>query len=102
MKHVIIDYCIGFEWDAGNRSKSQQKHDVTPLECEEVFFNVPLLITDDISHSQKELRYYALGHTNGMRRLFVAFTVRKEYIRIISARPMSKKERVYYETHTEI
>jgi len=60
-------------------------------ECEEVFFNLPLLAQSDPTHSQAEDRYYVLGQTNAGRRLFIAFTVRNNKIRIISARDMSKK-----------
>jgi uncharacterized protein len=65
--------------------------------CEEVFFNLPLLLQSDDAHSQKEPRYYVLGHTIAGRRLFISFTVREEKIRVISARDMSKKERKIYE-----
>ena len=64
---------------------------------EEVFFNLPLLLQSDDAHSQKEPRYYVLGHTIAGRRLFIAFTIREDKIRVISARDMSKKERKIYE-----
>jgi hypothetical protein len=72
------------------------------LEAEEVFFNKPLIISVDIKHSIDEKRYYALGITNKQRHLFVVFTIRKELIRIISARDMNKNEREkYYEKSKE-
>ena len=46
---------------------------------------------------KKEPGYYVLGHTIAGRRLFIAFTVREDKIRVISARDMSKKERQIYE-----
>ena len=33
-------------------------------EAEPVFFNQPLLVTDDTKHSQGEYRFHALGKTN--------------------------------------
>lgn len=87
----------GFEWDSGNSEKSKVKQDVTVSECEEVFFNLPLFLTDDVKHSQQEKRYYVLGQTSKWRQLFVAFTVRGDKIRVISARKMSRKERKIYE-----
>ena len=66
-------------------------------ECEEVFFNLPLLLQSDDAHSQKEPGYYVLGHTIAGRRLFIALTVREDKIRVISARDLSKKERKIYE-----
>ena len=102
MKYNIAEKCVGFEWDSGNRYKNHNKHNVLPLECEEIFFNIPLIILDDQQYSQNEQRYYALGKTNSERKLFVVFTTRNQHIRIISARPMSQKERKNYETHTQI
>lgn len=88
----------GFEWDDGNRTKNWERHQVTIKECEQIFFNTPLLLQEDIKHSQKEPRYYVLGKTNDGRALFAAFTMREQKIRVISARPMSQKERQIYET----
>lgn len=65
-------------------------------ESEEVFLNRPLLVRHDPSHSQEERRLYALGQTDEGRYLFVAFTVRQDLIRIISAREMTNRERRFY------
>ena len=92
-----LDHLTGFDWDAGNREKNWQKHRVSTGECEEIFFNLPLLFQDDPDHSQTEPRYLVLGQTNAERLLFIAFTVRQEKIRVISAREMSQKERDLYE-----
>lgn len=86
-----------FEWDEGNSSKNLLKHDVADEECEEIFFNQPLIIANDTKHSNQELRYKALGKTNNRRVLFLVFTLRNNKIRIISARDVNKKERVIYE-----
>lgn len=87
----------GFEWDKGNIEKNWLKHRVSPTECEQIFFNEPLLVVEDLNHSQRERRYYALGRTDTGRLLFVAFTVRNKLIRIISARDMTLRERKKYE-----
>lgn len=94
---VDLSNVTGFDWDENNREKNWERHQVSAGECEEVFFNLPLLLEDDPSHSQKEPRYYVLGHTIAGRRLFIAFTIREYKIRVISARDMSKKERSIYE-----
>lgn len=96
MDEITLQHCTGFSWDDGNQNKNQYKHGVTRSECEQVFFNDPLLLYDDLKHSQNERRLYALGMTDSNRRLFVAFTIRKNLIRVISARNMSKKEREVY------
>jgi len=94
---IDLNHVVGFEWDENNREKNWEKHQVATGECEEMFFNLPLLLQADLAHSQEEPRYYALGHTIAGRRLFIAFTVRENKIRVISARDMSKKERRIYE-----
>jgi uncharacterized DUF497 family protein len=86
----------GFEWDKDNIEKNWLKHKVTPVECEQVFFN-KAFFAEDVKYSQQEKRYYALGLTNNRRLLFIAFTIRRNLIRVISARNMSKKERKIYE-----
>ena len=95
MKAVIAN-CEGFQCDEGNSDKNWYLHQVTNGECEEIFFNQPLVVTDDIQHSTAENRYYALGQTNAGRLLFIVFTIRKKQIRVISARDMSRKERKEY------
>lgn len=91
MKNILSN-CKGFQWDEDNLDKNWYLHQVTSGECEELFFNLPLLVAFDTKHSQLEQRYYALGRTDRERWLFVAFTVRDELIRVISARDMNQKE----------
>ena len=86
----------GFDWDEGNLTKNWLKHDVTTEECEQVFFNTPLLLHFDKKHSQTEDRYYAYGRTDVSRKLLVVFTPRGSLIRVISARDMTEAERRRY------
>ena len=88
----ILENCTGFEWDQGNSTKNWDQHDVSSWECEQIFFNRPLIIKRDKEHSKLENRYYVLGRTNVNRLLFAVFTVRNNKIRIISARDMTDKE----------
>ena len=97
----IFKGIAGFQWDVGNLSKNWEKHQVSSAECEEIFFNQPLILADDKKHSRTEKRHFALGKTNGGRRLFVVFTIRKDTIRVISARDMSNKEKTIYEKREE-
>lgn len=92
-----FDGCIGFDWDGGNLDKNWKLHGVPFWECEQVFFIEPLLVVEDVSHSGGEKRYYALGRTETGRRLFVVFTIRRNLVRVISARDMSRRERRRYE-----
>lgn len=95
----ILSGCAGFEWDEHNAGKIWRKHHVFPSECEEAFFNRPLVVADDIKHSGKESRYYSLGHTDAGKMLFVVFTIRRNKIRVISTREMNRKERKVYQSH---
>jgi uncharacterized DUF497 family protein len=95
--HEKLHECTGFQWDEGNIRKIWEKHKITPAECEQIFFNMPLVAAEDIKHSQRELRFYLLGQTDVGRRLFAVITIRKKLIRVISARDMSRKERKEYE-----
>ncbi len=88
---------VGFQWDQGNVHKNLVAHDVDNWECEQVFFNEPLLVLDDRKHSAVEKRWAAFGKTYGGRLLTVVFTRRGELIRVISARDMNRKERIFYE-----
>jgi uncharacterized DUF497 family protein len=88
----------GFQWDAGNSRKSEEKHAVGQGEAEQVFFNDPLLVVEDEGHSVRELRFHALGRTDMGRLLHISFTRGDgRLIRIVSARSMSRKERARYE-----
>jgi len=93
----VFSKITGFQWDEGNLLKNWEKHGVTHLEAEQVFFNEPLIVEDDVMHSQDEPRWYGLGRTDAKRFLMVVFTIRSTEIRVISARDMNRKERRVYE-----
>lgn len=80
-----------------------EKHSVSDAEAEQVFFNEPLLVLGDAAHSASESRWHALGHTNERRLLHVTFTLRagSTRVRVISARPMHRKETKAYEQATQ-
>jgi len=82
----------GFQWDAGNSGKNQDRHGVSDSGAEQVFFNPPIVATDP-RHSGQESRSFALGVTDAGRKLMVVFTLRGSLLRVISARPMSRRER---------
>lgn len=87
----------GFEWDKGNIEKNKRKHNLDKWQIEEMFFNEPFIVYEDTKHSIRESRWYAFGKTDNESKLMVVFTVRKNLLRVISARKMNKKERAYYE-----
>jgi len=96
-KDDLLSIVEGFQWDKGNILKNWEGHRVSHVECEEVFFNSPLVVKSDAMHSGEEERYYVFGRTDAGRMLFIVFTIRSKKIRVISARDMNKKERKTYE-----
>lgn len=93
----VLSEPLEFDWDSGNTEKNELKHGVMNKEAEEVFVNRPFLLFEDERHSEREKRYQAMGVTDSGRLLFVSFTVRQKKVRVISVRPMDKKERRMYE-----
>lgn len=92
---------LGFDWDKENSDKVWRRHKVSPFECEQVFFNQPVVVAPGEAHSHAEPRFYILGRTDAARLLFMVFTARKNLVRIISARDMSRAEREVYKNHEE-
>ena len=88
---------LGFDWDEGNARKND-KHGVSKPEVEQAFLNTPLVVAEDVKHSQHEVRFHALGRTDKNRLLHITFTERGNgaLIRPISARVMSRRERAIY------
>jgi hypothetical protein len=91
--------CTGFDWDRDNAVKNWERHRVTPEEAEDIFFHDPFVMRSDPAHSKREKRYRALGKTARDRGLFVAFTIRRKLIRVISARDMNRREIEDYERY---
>ena len=93
----VISKPVEFLWDKGNKDKNQEKHSVGNTEAEEVFFDNRKVIIRDTLHSDKEERFIVLGKTKKRRLLYIVFTNRADKIRIISARDLNIKERMFYE-----
>lgn len=91
-----------FVWNKGNKDKNWIRHKVTNQECEEAFFDEEKKTFKDKLHSKDEERFRVIGETRKRRRLFIVFTVRKNKIRVISARDINKKEVKLYEEKTYI
>ena len=84
----------GFQWDDGNASKNWTRHHVSQTEAEQVFLNRPLVVGG--APFRNEPRYFAFGHTDAGRLFTVIFTVRGSLLRVVSVRPMSRRERRGY------
>jgi uncharacterized DUF497 family protein len=89
---------IVFEWDQWNVQKNEDKHGVSRLEAESAFYDPHLCLFEDIQHSTpRESRYILYARSLEARVLMVGFTRRGHKIRVITARPASRKERQFYE-----
>ena len=90
-----FDFITGFEWDKHNSVKIFKKHNITIKEAEGIFADLKFILSE-ARYSGNEERYAIMG-TSGKKKLIAIFTVRSNKIRIISARPQSRKERKVYE-----
>lgn len=89
-----------FEWDESKAAANLKKHGVSFEEAKTVFANPIAVIFDDEAHSIDEQRELIIGHSQKNRLLLVSFTERFNVIRIISARPVTRREREDYEQNT--
>ena len=95
---------IRFEWDEAKNLSNRQKHGVSFEEASQVFRD-PLYVSVQDRVEDGELRWQTMGCVEDVLLLTVAHTVREErddgrsveVIRIISARPATRKERRRYE-----
>jgi uncharacterized protein len=89
---------LQFDWEQWNIQKNEEKHGVSRLEAESIFFDKDFVVYEDIKHStEKEKRLISYGLSIQNRVMMCAFTIRNKKIRIISCRTASKKERAVYE-----
>ena len=86
-----------FEWDEAKNEANQQKHGVTFLIASLVFDDPHVLLFIDRVVDGEE-RWHAIGQVSGaLLFLTVVHTyVEEEVVRIISARPATRKERNEY------
>ena len=88
---------IVFDWDQWNVQKNETKHGVSRMETESAFFDCAYRLFPDKKHSKKrEQRFILYGRSLENRVLMVGFTLRGPRVRVITARPASKKERKTY------
>ena len=88
---------IVFDWDQWNVQKNERKHGVSRLEAESAFYDPHYRLFEDLRHSSRnEGRYVLYGRSLEARVLMLGFTLRGRKVRIITARPASRKERRIY------
>lgn len=87
-----------FDWDPHKAARNLHHHGVTFAEAATVFDDVLGWTFFDPDHSQDEDRFLTIGTSRMGRLLIVAHTEQDDYIRIISAREVTRRERSDYES----
>ena len=86
-----------FAWDPAKAAANLKKHGVSFHKAATVFFD-PLSTTfPDDAHSTTEQRFLTIGRSIEGDTLVVAHREQEDSIRIISARPATRRERGFYE-----
>ncbi len=85
---------ISFEWDEEKNIENIRKHGIDFRTAQYAFIDSRRVIAEDISHSEKEKRYYCFGKVKGGV-LTVRFTYRNDNIRIIGAGYWRKGKSIY-------
>jgi uncharacterized DUF497 family protein len=88
------------EWDPRKDLENQEKHRVSFLEAQYAFADPHRVIAEDLSHGDKEKRYYCFGRVGGGV-LTVRFTYRGGLIRIFGA-GYWRKGKVIYERENKV
>ena len=83
---------MDFEWDPIKASSNASKHGIQFEEAATVFGDPLARTRFDPDHSAREDRFVTLGLSMAGKLLVVSYTDRAEVIRIISARPATKRE----------
>jgi uncharacterized DUF497 family protein len=83
-----------FVWDASKDKLNQDKHGVSFEFAQYAFADPNRVIAEDLSHSQKEKRFYCFGKV-GDGIITVRFTFRGNVIRIIGAGYWRKGRKLY-------
>ena len=86
-----------FGWDPGKSAENLAKHGVSFEEAATVFRDALSATGSDPDHSFDEERFVTFGISTGGRLLAIAHTDHDDTIRIISARPVTPRERNIYE-----
>ena len=91
-----------FQWDGDKEKLNIRKHGIDFLTAAYVFDDPNHIEIFDEKHSEYENRFIVIGTADNIAViLFVVYTERGEFIRIISARKATKNEREMYYAYSE-
>ena len=92
---------LEFEWDPQKAAANLAKHKVSFEEAATVFGDPLGGIVADPRHSSGEARFVLLGLSQDRRLLAVMYAERGGAVRIVSARPATRRERRNHEEITQ-
>ena len=85
---------LTFEWDPVKERSNLKSHNVTFKEATTVFNDEHGITIFDPDHSDSEDRLIIFGKSEMKRFMLVVHTYRHDIIRVISARKLTRKERI--------
>jgi uncharacterized DUF497 family protein len=88
---------LEFEWEPVKAKLNLKEHGVSFDEATTIFRDTLSITIADPDHSDYEDRFIDIGMSHRRQLLVVAYTERKDKIRIISARRATRAERKNYE-----
>lgn len=89
------------DWDDDKADRNAEKHGVKFDEAQTVFYDPRAVTVFDEAHSDSEDRFVTTGFSAEGNLLTVVYSDDGESIRIISARPATKREAKHYASTQE-
>jgi len=93
---------LDVEWDPEKAEQNRRKHGIAFEEAATVLGDPLSTTVPDPDHSANEARMLLYGRARSGRYLIVSFSLRSDSVRLISARPMTPRERRSYERSLEL
>jgi uncharacterized DUF497 family protein len=90
-----------FEWDPSKATENLETHGVSFDEASTAFRDSLSLTIYDPLHSEEEDRFVLIGNSHKNRLLVIVHTERGGFLRLVSARKATKKERKQYEENAK-
>jgi uncharacterized protein len=85
-----------FVWNENKARSNIKKHGISFQQAMSCFYDPEQVAFYDPDHSDDEDREIMIGHSKDGKLLLVVYTIRKNEIRLISARAATKKEAQHY------
>jgi len=104
--YAVLCIQVQFSWDELKNRSNRRKHGIGFDTATRVFLD-PFNVTRQDQIVSGEERWQTIGRVNGLLLILVAYTVidqerEEDVIRIISARRVTRQERIDYEEASEI